>query len=165
MLNINYCNSLSSANHVQVLISDFRLVQRRAIEEMIQPGSHKNNFANLAVVTIQTCHLRKNLVCKRTKISTTSTNLLYSIFARAKRLHRPGAGKNRAKGGKGRLAENCMLYNISGLGRASRTRHLGFCFVLSIIRTFYYHLNLFSKSFDSLITKYLSVFSFHRPRK
>ena len=61
VLNINYCNSLSSANHMQVLISDFRLVQRRAIEEVIQPGSHKNNFANLAVVTIQTCAISRTL--------------------------------------------------------------------------------------------------------
>ena len=38
----------------------------------------------------------KNLVCKRTEISTTSsTNLLYRIFARAKRLHRPGARKKK----------------------------------------------------------------------
>ena len=38
---------------MQVLISDFRLVQRCAIEKVIQHGSHKNNFANLAVVTTQ----------------------------------------------------------------------------------------------------------------
>ena len=50
----------------------------------------------LPVVTIKTWlnNDEKKTRCKRTKISTTSSaNLLYSIFARVKRLHRPVAGK------------------------------------------------------------------------
>ena len=38
VLDINYCNSFSSLNHIQVLI------QRREIKKMKQPGSHKKLF-------------------------------------------------------------------------------------------------------------------------
>ena len=86
----------SSPNHIQVII------QRCTIKKMNQPNSQKNNFANfnccnhknacnLTRVEVWTTNNEQKLVCKRTKISTTSassTSLLYSIFSRAKRLHK-----------------------------------------------------------------------------
>ena len=96
VLNINYCNSFSFPIYIQVII------QRCAIKKVNQPTVEKNNFANVncckhknarnlmrtEVRTTNneqpTTNYEKKLVCKRTKISaTSSTNLLYSIFARA----------------------------------------------------------------------------------
>ena len=76
-----FCNSFSSPIYIQVLI------KRRALKKYNQPPS-KNNFANINCCNHKNVRkgdkqrkTNKKLVCKRTKISTTSsTNFLYRIF-------------------------------------------------------------------------------------
>ena len=96
------CQSYANSNYRFFVL--FSAAQLRILLNLVV-RSYENNFANLAVITIQMheicCTLwynepltKKTQVCKRTTISTTSsTNLLYSIFAHAKRLYRPGPEK------------------------------------------------------------------------
>ena len=87
MFYINYCNSFSSPNHIQVLN-----IVNQPRSQNITANGNCCNYKNAR--RGRTTDNEKKVVCKRVEISTTSsTNLLYSIFPHAKRLQRPGAGK------------------------------------------------------------------------